>query len=83
MFMIFRCTQCYFSLKSSGTHSDSTFGRRGGGVSCTDARGKRFQNTVPVFVLLGMHLRNGVPARSVTKILLAVPNYICLKCNDS
>jgi hypothetical protein len=52
-----------------GTHSDTTFGRRGGrGVCNTDAKKKRFRNAVPISVLLRKNFQNGVSARSVKNI---------------
>jgi hypothetical protein len=62
-----------FFLKKtgSGMHSDTKFGRKGGGVTYIEVRKKRFRNVIPACV----HLRNfrrGVPARSVTKIALLI-----------
>jgi hypothetical protein len=51
---------------ASGTHSDPKFGRRGGDVTCIDARGK-FRNAVPSCVLLRKNFRNVVPVLSAIK----------------
>jgi hypothetical protein len=41
-----------------------------GGVSYNDGREKRLWNSVPASVLLRKNLKNGVSARSITKITL-------------
>jgi hypothetical protein len=53
---------------SSGTRSDPKFGRRGRCVSYINARKTRFRNTFPACVLLRKYFKNGVLARSITKI---------------
>jgi hypothetical protein len=51
--------------------TDLRFGRRGVGITYTDVRKKkRFRNAVLACVLQRKNLRNGIPARSVTKIPL-------------
>jgi hypothetical protein len=46
-------------------HSDPKFGRRGGGVSYIDARGKRFQNAILACVVLRKNFQNSFPAHSI------------------
>jgi hypothetical protein len=53
--------------------TDLRFGRRGVGITYTDVRKKkRFRNAVLACVLQRKNLRNGIPARSVTKIPLII-----------
>jgi hypothetical protein len=66
-------TRAIFLKKiGSGTNSDPKFCRRWGGISYIDARAKKFRNVVSACVILRKIFRNGVPARSVTKIPLNI-----------
>jgi hypothetical protein len=56
----------------SRTQSDPKFSQRGGGVSCVDARIKRFWNVFLACVHLRKNFRNGVLAHSITKIPVAL-----------
>jgi hypothetical protein len=60
----------FLKKKGFGIHSDTKFGRRGGGVSYMNAREKRFQNAIPAGGLLRKNFWNGIVARSITKIPL-------------
>jgi hypothetical protein len=51
---------------------------RGGGVSYTDSRRKRFQNAIPACILLRKNFPNSVPACSVTKISLIMGDHYIL-----
>jgi hypothetical protein len=57
--------------KCAGAHRVTQNYVAEGGVSCTDVRRKRFRNAVPACVFLRKSFQNGVPMRSITKILLA------------
>jgi hypothetical protein len=56
----------------SGRRSDSKFGQRGGGVTCINARKKRFWKAILACVLLRQNLQNSVSAHSITKIPLDI-----------
>jgi hypothetical protein len=70
-----------FSTENSfpNAYSATKFDRSGGGVNYIQAREKGFRNAVSACVLLRKNFRNGVHARSVTKILL--PSFNILSRN--